>query len=229
MIAMTSSTARLPSELWNALAAPWNWPLTPFGQRARRRLRARCVSTVAERRARLQAERDRHRRQLAVVVDRLRSDHLLSCARACRAARPSRRLRGRALPSGRRLPSQRRVLPLPPPPWRRRRLEIEQRQRRRIGLELRRELEQHLVFVDRRVDRRDPARAVGVVERVLDLVGGDAERRRLVAIDLDVDLRAGDLEVAREILEARHVARAPFSALRDVAYSASRSGDCIEN
>ena len=31
MTAMSSSTARLPSELWNALAAPWNWPLTPSG------------------------------------------------------------------------------------------------------------------------------------------------------------------------------------------------------
>ena len=28
---MTSSTARLPSELSNAFAAPWNWPLTPSG------------------------------------------------------------------------------------------------------------------------------------------------------------------------------------------------------
>src|SRR6185436_10891881 len=44
----------------------------------------------------------------------------------------------------------------------------------------------------------------GVVERVLDLIGGDAERRGLVAIDLDVDLRARDLEVAGEILEAWH-------------------------
>ena len=28
---MTSSTARLPSELWNAAAEPWNSPLTPSG------------------------------------------------------------------------------------------------------------------------------------------------------------------------------------------------------
>src|SRR5262245_20165935 len=31
MMATTSSMARLPSELSKALAAPWNWPLTPSG------------------------------------------------------------------------------------------------------------------------------------------------------------------------------------------------------
>ena len=187
---MTSSTARLPSELWNALAAPWNWPLTRFGQRRARRLRARRVRTSPSDAPGCEAERDRDRRQLAVVVDRLRSDDLRRVReRVERHDGPG--VRGhRALPLAavvvaaltRRTVVLRRLVSVLRS--RRRRLEVEQRQRRRIGLELRRELEQHLVLVDRRVDRRDPARAVGVVERVLDLVGGDAERRRLVAIDL---------------------------------------------
>ena len=42
---MTSSTARFASELWNALAAPWNWPLTPSGSVAVGDLAARGVST----------------------------------------------------------------------------------------------------------------------------------------------------------------------------------------
>src|SRR5258708_3248595 len=102
------------------------------------------------------------------------------------------------------------------PACRRRGLEIQQRERRRIGLELRRELEEHFVFVHRRVDRRDPPRAVRVVERVLDLVRGDAERGGLVAIDLHVHLRAADLEVARQILEARHFAERLLQVARRV-------------
>ena len=84
-----------------------------------------------------------------------------------------------------------------------RRLEIEQRERGGVGLELRRELEQNFVFVHRRVDRRHPARSIRVVEGVLDLARGDAEGGGLVAIDLHVNLRARDFEVARQILDPR--------------------------
>jgi hypothetical protein len=63
--------------------------------------------------------------------------------------------------------------------------QIEPRQVGRIALEARIDLEDHLVVVRRLIDRRDLARAEGAVERVLDLVEGDAELRRLVAIDID--------------------------------------------
>ena len=59
----------------------------------------------------------------------------------------------------------------------------------------------------RRVDGRDPAVAVGAVERALDLLGGDAERRRLVAVDVDVDLRVLDLQVAGDVLQHAGSAR----------------------
>ena len=72
------------------------------------------------------------------------------------------------------------------------RLEVEQRKRVRIGLILRLQFQQDLVFVDGRVNGGDPARAVGVVERVLDGVGVHLQRRGLIAIDGDVDLRRQD-------------------------------------
>src|SRR3546814_19450793 len=40
-----------------------------------------------------------------------------------------------------------------------------------------------------------------------DLLGGDTERRRLVAVDVDDDARAGDGEIAGDVLEARHAAQ----------------------
>src|SRR3546814_5371608 len=53
----------------------------------------------------------------------------------------------------------------------------------------------------------DLLRAVGAGERTLNLLGGDAERRRLVAVDVDDDARAGDGEIAGDVLEARHSAQ----------------------
>ena len=82
------------------------------------------------------------------------------------------------------------------------RFEIEERQRRGIRLKLRRELEEDLVLVHRRVDRRHPPRTVRVVESVLDRVRGHPERGRLVAIDLHVDLRARDRQIRRQVLDA---------------------------
>src|SRR5262249_44797508 len=80
------------------------------------------------------------------------------------------------------------------------RLEVKQRKRGWIGLILWRQLEKDLVLIDRRIDCRYPARAVRVVERVLDLIRRDAERSSLVAIDVDIDLRAGDGKIARDVL-----------------------------
>jgi hypothetical protein len=81
---------------------------------------------------------------------------------------------------------------------------VEQRQRRGVGLVLRRQFEQDLVLVDRRVDGRDPARTVGVVEGVLNLVRRDSESRRFVTIDVDVYLRTGNRQVARQVLQSFH-------------------------
>ena len=56
-----------------------------------------------------------------------------------------------------------------------------------------------------RVDGADLPRAVRVVERVLDLVDVDAERRGPVAVDADLDLRVLDLQVAGDVGEPRDV------------------------
>ena len=54
--------------------------------------------------------------------------------------------------------------------------------------ELRKRFEDDLIVVRRRVDRRDLARAEGVVELLADLIDADAVDGRFLAIDLDDDL-----------------------------------------
>jgi hypothetical protein len=46
-------------------------------------------------------------------------------------------------------------------------------------------------------------RAIGIVQRHLDLLRTNAERCGLFAIDLDVDLRPGDLQVAGDVDQGR--------------------------
>ena len=192
---------------------------------------------VAERRARREAERNRDRRQLTVMVHGLRPDDLRGVReRVERHDGAGRRVAGAAERAADRARRGAAAAQRPlrrgcgrPASRLRRRFEIEQRQRGRIVLELRRELEQHFVLVHRRVDRRHPARPVGVVERALDLVRRHAERRRLVAVDLDVDLRAGDLEIARQVLDARSRRPAPSSGCATSRTAPRGSGDCIEN
>ena len=67
------------------------------------------------------------------------------------------------------------------------------------------ELDEHAVLRRRAVDRRRPLRAEARGQRVLDLRGVEADGRRLVAVDDEVDLRALDLEVVRDVLDFRHL------------------------
>src|SRR2546429_8158946 len=53
--------------------------------------------------------------------------------------------------------------------------------------------------------RRDLTRPVCVVERFLDLLGGDAERRGPVPVDGPRGLRIRDLEIARDIDQVRRL------------------------
>ena len=80
-------------------------------------------------------------------------------------------------------------------------------QRREVALELGQQLEDHPVLVVGGEDGRDLARAVGVVQRLLDLLGSDAQRGGALAIDLHVYLRVRDLEVGCDVLEAGQVAQ----------------------
>ena len=129
---------------------------------------------VADRDARAQVEGDRHRRQLSEVRDRQRADGRLE--------------RGDAVERHQRAA---------------RRAHVEQRQHRRVGLVARLELHHHPVLVGGGEDGRHLALTVRVVERVLDGLRRHAERGSLVAIDLDGDLRLGDLQVAGDVDQAR--------------------------
>ena len=79
---------------------------------------------------------------------------------------------------------------------------------------LRIDLEHDVVLVERGEDRRDDALAEGVVERVVDRRRQDAEARRGIAIDRDVEQRSGILLVAGDVGDA---AGALFSLSRKIA------------
>ena len=125
-------------------------------------------------------------------------------------------------------------LPVMPPPGpaprcRRRRdgaaavgLDEDVLQARRIGPELRLGLQDHLVVVARRVDRRDLAVAEGVEQLLADLVDGDAVDRRLLAIDLDHHLRVGDVEIGGDVEQARR----PWQSCRAIPARACRACRC---
>src|SRR5438552_16625534 len=80
---------------------------------------------------------------------------------------------------------------------------VEHRQGCRVALEPRFELEDHPVLVRRGIAARNLARAVGIGERRLDLLGVAPEGGSLRAVDLDVDLWPGDLQVARSGYQPR--------------------------
>ena len=94
--------------------------------------------------------------------------------------------------------------------------DVQHRHRGRILLEFRRDLQNHLILIVRRVDLRHLTRAVGVVQRRLHLIHGQAERRNLVAIHRDLDLRVLHLQVAAHVLEAWYFAHLGFEDRRPV-------------
>src|SRR5262249_18100870 len=54
----------------------------------------------------------------------------------------------------------------------------------------------------RGIDGRDPARPVGVVERVLDGLGAYLKRGSAIAVDAEVGLRGADLQVGGDVLQS---------------------------
>src|ERR1019366_2234334 len=81
---------------------------------------------------------------------------------------------------------------------------VEQGQASGVALVGRQQLHDHVVGVGGHVDVGDFARAISVVQSVLDLAGGDAESGGAVAVDIHGNLGAGNLEVAVHVGEARH-------------------------
>ena len=63
------------------------------------------------------------------------------------------------------------------------------------------ELDDHRVVVAGGVDRRDLPRAEAAVERRAELLGGDAERADLVAVDVDLRLQRRVLEIVGDVDE----------------------------
>ena len=185
------------------------WPFSEFlehlrgaleaGRDRRRQVRIALdlldgVDRLAERISRRQVERDGHRRLLALVVDQQRPDRLHGLGHRGERDRLPRgnpasghaRARARARRSAGGRPAGVG-------------LHVDLRQARRIGAEFRLGLEDDLVVVARRVDRRHLAGAEGVEQLLPDLVDGDAVDRRLLAVDLDHDLRVGDVEVGGDV------------------------------
>ena len=81
---------------------------------------------------------------------------------------------------------------------------VEQGQAIGVALVCRQQFHDHVVGVGGHVDVGDFARAIRVVQSVLDLLCGDAESRGAVAVNIHGDLGAGNLEVAVHVGEARH-------------------------
>src|SRR5215470_1118731 len=71
----------------------------------------------------------------------------------------------------------------------------------RILLERGVELQDHGVIIARRVDCRNLPRSERIVERGAYLFSGEAERCRLLAIDVDDRLRALDLQIRSHVLQ----------------------------
>ena len=80
-------------------------------------------------------------------------------------------------------------------------VDVELPERVRVALKLRFDFEDDPVFVDVGVNGGGLAFAIGVIERVFDLAGRDAERGGLVAVNFDHHLRIGDEQVAGHVLK----------------------------
>jgi hypothetical protein len=80
-------------------------------------------------------------------------------------------------------------------------LEENLRKPRRIGLDLRQALQDHLVVVGRREDRRHLARAERIEQFLTDLIDRDAVDAGRLAIDLDRHLRIAKIEIAGDIAQ----------------------------
>ena len=85
-------------------------------------------------------------------------------------------------------------------------------------MELRIELEDNLILIVRRIDRRDLPGRISAPKRFLDLalrdpLSGNAHARSFVPVQNDLELRILELQVAADIAKISHRAQ-PFLELR---------------
>ena len=90
------------------------------------------------------------------------------------------------------------------------RAEIQQLERGWITLVFRKQLEDHPILIVGRVDRRDLARAVRVVQRLLDLLHRHAQGGGAVAVDPHAHLRVLDLQIGCHVLQRGDAAQHPL-------------------
>src|SRR6266496_232427 len=89
-------------------------------------------------------------------------------------------------------------------------MNVKSTQGRGIPLKLGLHFQDYLILISRSVDRRYLARAKGIAQGRLDLLNGHAQRRSLFAINIDVDLRGINLQIAIDILNQRQIAHGLF-------------------
>ncbi len=142
------------------------------------------LDAVAERHAVRQIVGDRHRRQLAELIDGEQPGVPFDASES--ADRHQHAGAGRYL-------------------------DLSQPLRRPVDARI--ELHDHLVAVARRVDRRDLLRAEAAIQRRAQDIRGDAQRRRLVAIDDQLRLRRVVLQVGADVREIGPVRRHGFVEL----------------
>ena len=150
---------------------------------------SRCAASIAlhglaQRRARREVERQRHRRELAGVVDDQPRVALLD-------ARDARERHLLAVARG----------------------DVDLSQRLRPDLVARRGLEHHAILVRLRVDRRNQPLPERVVQRVVDGRDAHAEPARRIAIDGEEGLQPAILQVAGDVGQRRDLLQ-PIDQLR---------------
>src|SRR5580704_11654137 len=84
-----------------------------------------------------------------------------------------------------------------------------------ILLVFRIELQNDRVVVAGRIDRGDLSRPVRVIQGGADLLRGEAERRRLLLVDVEDGLRAPDLQIRGYVLQARQLANGGIDQRRE--------------
>ena len=190
-IAARISSSVLSSEARNASAAPWKrvWMLAGIPSSC-------CAASMAATASPSDApgaevERQRHRRELAGVVDHQRGVALDDPGDA----------RQRHLHAGRAAALDAGGAAL----GRAGRGDVDLAERVRSELVARRRFEHHAILVGLRVDRRDQPLAERVVQGIVDGRDADAEAAGGVAVDVDEGLQAPVLQVAGDVADLRRV------------------------
>src|SRR6266404_487660 len=138
-----------------------------------------CIDRGAKRNIWSQVEGNRNRRQLAKVIDSQRANTTTDFSYGPQGNQSSAARTNEEIGQG-----------------------------RRVALILGQQFHNNPVLIHRRINGGDLPLAVGIVQRVFDLIGRHAQRIRFVAIDVYQHLRAGDEKICGYILKAAQLGHA---------------------